>query len=89
MQPKLFSYLLLFTLTLSLVACNLVITPPPPSQINPNGVIFTAQQTNASLDAIWPEPTDSWTPSEADVAVQRKIKMQQRLLRQEQQKLPK
>ncbi len=68
MQAKLYSYFLLLMLTLSIVACNLVVTPPPPSQINPNGVIFTAEQTNASLDAIWPEPTDTWTPSEADVA---------------------
>lgn len=57
----------------SLSACTLVITPEPASSqpapaLNPNGVIFTVEQTEASLIAIWPEPEGAWQPTAADIA---------------------
>ena len=78
MKHKLFSFILLFTLGLSSAACNLAITPPsstPSStpatataELNPNGVIFTAEQTTANLDVFGSSVKDTWTPTEADIA---------------------
>jgi hypothetical protein len=68
MKQKLISYFLLLTVALSSAACNLVITPPPPAQLNPNSVIFTAEQSEASLDAVDSDAESTWTPTEADIA---------------------
>lgn len=63
----------LAVLLLSLLAflgagCNLTITPPPPPALNPNSVIFSAEQTAANLDIFFPTPESTWTPSESEVA---------------------
>src|SRR5688572_22428770 len=70
----------LFTLlvvALATSACNLVITPPPPAtpppavELNPNGAIFTAEQSTASLDAVRVlngDIEDTWTPTDEDIA---------------------
>jgi hypothetical protein len=55
-------------LALSITGCNLTITPPPQPATNPNGVIFSVEQTQANLDVVWPAPTGVWLPSAADVA---------------------
>jgi hypothetical protein len=66
---KLYFGLLLVCFTLSSAACNLVITPPPTvPELNPNGVIFTPEQTTAAIDAIGERVEDAWTPSAEDVA---------------------
>jgi hypothetical protein len=68
MVHRLIAILLGLIVMLASGACNLVITPQPahPDR-NPNGVIFSADQTQANLDVIWPAPEGTWTPTEADV----------------------
>jgi hypothetical protein len=69
MVQRTVALLIIFTSILSAGACNLVITPAPSSpDLNPNGVIFSAEQTQANIDVIWPKPEDTWTPAAADVA---------------------
>jgi hypothetical protein len=60
--------LLLLIIALTLAACNLVITPPPSPQLNPNGVIFSAEQSEANLDVLGGNVSGTWTPAVADVA---------------------
>lgn len=67
MIRKLFACLILLCFTLASAACNLVITPPPMPELNPNGVIFTPEQTTA-IDAIGERVEDAWTPTAEDVA---------------------
>lgn len=73
MQPKPVLRLLILTIALTAVAgCNLTITPPTGEpntvELNPNGVIFTIDQTSANLDMFYPQPEGVWTPIAADVA---------------------
>lgn len=75
MKHKVLAFMLLLSLALSSAACNLVITPPPPGsapasavELNPHGVIFTAEQTAANLDVFGSNVKDTWTPAQADIA---------------------
>lgn len=68
MRSKRIALLPLLTLTLYISACTLVITPPPPAELSPNGVIFTAEQSEESLPWLVPEAEGVWTPTAADVA---------------------
>jgi hypothetical protein len=66
MRSKLIVIFYVFALTLGLLACSLVITPPP--QRSPNGVIFSAEQSEEALPWLVPQAEGSWTPTDADVA---------------------
>ena len=68
MIRKLFFCLLLLTFTLASAACNLVITPVPARELNPNGVIFKPEQTMTAIDVLGEGVEDTWTPSAADIA---------------------
>ena len=82
MPTRYLSLLLLLAFALT-SGCTFTIAPPTATptagaaavptvvaeeQLNPNGVIFTAAQTAASLREIGGNITDTWTPSPAAVA---------------------
>jgi hypothetical protein len=67
MKERIIALLLLVVVLLATASCNLTITPPPPVELNPNGVIFGQEQTEASLDVLG-EVDGTWEPSAADVA---------------------
>ena len=70
MPPRYLSLLLLLAFALT-GGCTYTIAPPtamPEAQLNPHGVIFTAEQAAASLRAIGGNITDTWTPSNAAIA---------------------
>ncbi|MCC6456843.1 MAG: hypothetical protein IT328_17945 [Caldilineaceae bacterium] len=68
MRSKLILFLNVFALTLGLSACSLVITPMPPPQRSPNGVIFSAEQSAEVLPWLMSQAEGAWTPTDADVA---------------------
>jgi hypothetical protein len=61
------AHLCLLIATLAAGACTLVITPPPPAERSPNGVIFTAEQAGENLTWLNGEIEGVWTPTDADV----------------------
>jgi hypothetical protein len=70
MARRLTVLMLFFTLMLY-AGCTFTITPPastPRPEISANGVIFTAAQSEANVDAVGGNVTETWTPTAADVA---------------------
>lgn len=68
MALKLLGIFCLCGLLLGTAACNLTITPPPPTQNNANSVIFPAEQSAEYWREMNTQTDEFWTPTAADVA---------------------